>query len=209
MSVVVTTSDGVRRIALDRPQKRNALDTATITALCDAIVVAGADAAVRAIVLTGNGPHFCAGADLVEMRENPGDRERFAMTGWMMDAPRTVGKPIIAAVQGAALGAGAALALACDAVVMTEDASLGWPEAKHRIMPRVVAPSMIARLPPGVAFDLLATGRSMPAAEALRFGLAARVVPAEALMAEASALALAATLLPPEALLDLKKMIAG
>ncbi|WP_431284713.1 enoyl-CoA hydratase/isomerase family protein [Humitalea sp. 24SJ18S-53] len=209
MSVVVTHAEGVRRIALDRPQKRNALDTATIAALCDALVAAGADASVRAIVITGNGPHFCAGADLAEMRANPGDRERFAMTGWMMDAPRTIGKPIIAAVHGSALGAGAALALACDAVVMTDDACLGWPEARHKMMPRVVAPGLIARVPPGVAFDLLATGRPMPAPEALRFGLAARVVPPEALLTEATALATAATLLPPEALLELKKMIAG
>ncbi len=207
MSILVTHADGLCRIALNRPEKRNAMDAALVAGLCAAITAAGDDATVKAVLVSGEGRQFSAGADLAEIAANPGDPERAGLTRWMLQVPRGIGKPVVAAVHGMALGAAASFALACDAIVMAEDAQLGWPEARHRMLPRVVAPQVIAAVPAGVAFDLLATGRPMPALEAFALGLAARIVAPEALIAEASAYALGAALLPPAALAELKRMI--
>lgn len=201
--------DGLRIIRLDRGAKRNALNGAMTQGLLDALSAAGQAAAVRAIVLAAHGPAFCAGADLAEMQALAGEARaaRSALTVALMDAPALVPKPVIAAVQGAALGAGASLALACDGVVMAEDASLGWPEARHAMLPRLVAPVVLRHLGPKPAFDLLATGRSVSAAEALALQLATRIVPAATLLDSACDLALAAALLPPEAMAQLKRLV--
>lgn len=202
---------GVLLVRLDRPRKRNAMDRAMIEALLAALQGAGSDHSVAAIVLAGAGGSFSAGADLAEMRElavDPAAREaRSALTVALLDAPARVPRPVIAAVQGAAMGAGASLALACDAVVMAGDARLAWPEARHAMLPRLVAPVLLRHLGPKTAFDLLATGRDVSAGEALTLGLATRIAPADTLEDEACALAAAAALLPPEAMLELKRMV--
>ena len=203
--------DGLRLLRLARPEKRNALDRATVEALLAALVAAGDDAAVTAVILAGAGPGFCAGADLAEMKALAADeaarQARSALTVALMDAPRRVPRPVIAAVHGAAMGAGASLALACDMVVMAEDARLGWPEARHGMLPRLVAPVLLRHLPPKPAFELLASGRAVEAEEASALGLVNRVVPAAALIAEASAMARAAALLNPTAMGELKRMM--
>jgi enoyl-CoA hydratase/carnithine racemase len=202
---------GVLLVRLDRPQKRNAMDRAMIEALLAALQAAGADSAVAAIVLAGAGGSFSAGADLAEMKQLAADpvarQARSALTVALLEAPARVPKPVVAAVQGAAMGAGASLALSCDAVVMAEDARLAWPEAKHAMLPRLVAPVLLRHLGPKPAFDLLATGRDVGAGEALSLGLATRIAPAATLEDEACALAAAAALLPPEAMGDLKRMV--
>lgn len=202
---------GVRLLRLDRPQKRNAMDRAMVEALLAALRDAGNDPAVAAIVLAGAAGGFSAGADLAEMKQLASDpaarAARSALTVALMDAPTQVPKPVVAAVQGAAMGAGASLALACDAVAMAEDARLAWPEAKHAMLPRLVAPVLLRHLGPKPAFDLLATGRAVGAAEALALGLATRVVPAAQVEVEACAMAAAAALLPPEAMAELKRMV--
>jgi enoyl-CoA hydratase/carnithine racemase len=202
-------AEGLRLLRLDRPDKRNAMDRATIEALLVALRDAGADPAIRAIVLAGAGSGFSAGADLAEMRALAAEERpaRSALTVALLDAPARLGKPVVAAVAGAAMGAGASLALACDAVVMAEDARLAWPEAKHAMLPRLVAPVLLRHLGPKAAFDLLATGRAVGAQEALSLGLATRIVPAARVEAEACTLAIAAALLPPEAMAELKRMV--
>jgi enoyl-CoA hydratase/carnithine racemase len=105
------------------------------------------------------------------------------------------------------MGAGASLALSCDMVVMAKDARLAWPEAKHAMLPRLVAPVLLRHVGPKLGFDLLATGRPVGAAEALSLGLISRMVPAEALVEQACAVALSAALLLPEAMTDLKRMV--
>lgn len=204
-------ADGVRLLRLDRPHKRNAMDRAMVEALLAALQAAGGDDTVRAVVLVGTQGGFSAGADLAEMKalaDDPSARQaRSALTVALMDAPARVPKPVVAAVQGAAMGAGASLALACDAVVMAEDARLAWPEAKHAMLPRLVAPVLLRHLAPKSAFDLLATGRAVGAVEALALGLATRIVPAAQVEAEACAMAAAAALLPPEAMGELKRMV--
>jgi enoyl-CoA hydratase/carnithine racemase len=202
-------AEGLRLLRLDRPDKRNAMDRATIEALLVALRDAGADPTIRAIVLAGAGSGFSAGADLAEMRALAAEERpaRSALTVALLDAPARLGKPVVAAVAGAAMGAGASLALACDAVVMAEDARLAWPEAKHAMLPRLVAPVLLRHLGPKAAFDLLATGRAVGAQEALSLGLATRIVPAARVEAEACTLAIAAALLPPDAMAELKRMV--
>jgi enoyl-CoA hydratase/carnithine racemase len=200
----------LRVLRLDRPEKRNALDRATVEALLGAFARA-AEEDCAALVLAAEGAAFCAGADLAEMKAlaaDPVAREaRAALTVALMEAPGRVPKPVVAAVHGAAMGAGASLALACDAVVLAEDARLGWPEARHGMLPRLVAPVLLRHLGPKPAFDLLATGRALDAAQALSLGLATRVVREDVLLNEACALAEAAAGLPPAAMGALKRMI--
>ncbi len=201
----------VRLLRLDRPQKRNAMDRAMIEALLDGLRAAADDAAVAAIVLAGAGGSFSAGADLAEMKQlaaDPAARAvRSALTVALLEAPQRVPKPVVAAVQGAAMGAGASLALACDAVMMAEDARLAWPEAKHAMLPRLVAPVLLRHVTPKLAFDLLATGRDVSAREALALGLATRVSAAAEVEDAACAYAAAAALLPPAAMGELKQMV--
>jgi enoyl-CoA hydratase/carnithine racemase len=201
----------VRLLRLDRPHKRNAMDRAMIEVLLAALRAAAEDPTVAAIVLAGAGGGFSAGADLAEMKQLAADpaarAARSALTIALLDAPQGVPKPVVAAVQGAAMGAGASLALACDAVVMTEDSRLAWPEAKHAMLPRLVAPVLLRHVPPKLAFDLLATGRDVPAREALALGLATRIAPAAEVEDAACAYAAAAALLPPAAMGELKRMV--
>ncbi len=209
MIAVETRPDAVRVIRLDRAEKRNALTGTMTQALLDALKQAGEDAAVKAVVLAGNGRGFCAGADLSEMQALEGEARaaRSALTVAMLEAPSQVPKPVVAAVHGAAMGAGASLPLACDLVVMAEDARLAWPEAKHAMLPRLVAPVLLRHVGPKLGFELLATGRAVAAAEALALGLVSRIVPAAALVEEACAAALSAALLPPDAMAALKRMV--
>jgi enoyl-CoA hydratase/carnithine racemase len=198
-------------LSLDRPEKRNALDRALCEALLARLRQAGEDEAVAAVVVAGEGAGFCAGADLAEMRALAGDPEgkaaRSALTVALMDAPAALPKPVVAAVHGAAMGAGASLALACDMVMLAEDARLAWPEAKHGMLPGLVAPVLLRQLPPKPAFELLATGRALDAPEALALRLANRIAPAAALREEACGMAEAAALLPPPAIEEIKRMV--
>ncbi|MBX6375943.1 MAG: enoyl-CoA hydratase/isomerase family protein, partial [Acetobacteraceae bacterium] len=141
------TRGRVLLLTLDRPAKRNALDRA----LCEALLAAlGETGDAAALVVAGAGPSFCAGADLGEWRAleaDPAAREaRAALGEALLAAPGEVPKPVVAAVHGAAMGAGAALALGCDMVVMAEGARLGYPEARQGIFPSGVAPSLLAHL---------------------------------------------------------------
>ncbi|UFN47914.1 enoyl-CoA hydratase/isomerase family protein [Roseomonas sp. OT10] len=205
--------DGIRTLALARPEKRNALDTALGEALIAALREAEAAPEVAAIVLAAEGPGFCAGADLGELRALADDpvakAARAALSEAILLAPGDTGKPVVAAVHSAALGAGAALALCCDRLVLAEDATLGFPEARHGMLPALMAPVLRQHLPPRQVFRLLATGQPLPAAEALALGLAEAVVPAEALLAEAGRLAREAASLPVPRMRALKRLCAA
>ena len=189
--------EGIRLLSLARPEKRNALDTALAEGLIAALRAAEAAPDVAAIVLAAEGPGFCAGADLGELRALAGDptakAARVALSEAVLLAPGETGKPVVAAVHGAALGAGAALALCCDRLVLAEGATLGFPEARHGMLPALMAPVLRRHLPPRQVFRLLATGQPVDAAEALALGLAEAVVPAALLLGEAMRLAREAT----------------
>lgn len=207
--MLITESLGpVRVLRLNRPEKRNALSMALCSALIEALRAAEADAAVGAVVLAGEGAGFCAGGDLEERRALADDEaawdRRAALADAVLAAPGALAKPVVAAVHGRVVGMGASLMLGCDMVVAAEDALFTWPEARHGIWPHLVLPQLLRHLGPKDAFELLATGRTLDAAEARALRLVNRIVPRDALIGEACALAQAAAQYGPDMLRGIK-----
>ncbi|SHK72510.1 enoyl-CoA hydratase/isomerase family protein [Actinacidiphila paucisporea] len=193
-SVLYEVSDGLATVTLNRPEAMNALDTATKAALRDALRVAGADEAVRAVLLTGRGRAFCVGQDLKEhvaILEAGGGMTTVAEHyNPITLAIATMPKPVVAGVNGVAAGAGAGFAFAADFRVVADTASFNTSFAGVALsadsgvswtLPRLVGLSR--------ASDLLLFPRAVPAAEAADLGIANRVVPAADLPAEALAVA--------------------
>lgn len=182
---VLLTSDvdGVRTLRLNRPQALNALDRALMEALTAALDSADADPAVGAVLLAGTGTSFCAGADVKEhtgLTSAELVREHAGRTAALYQRLAHMRTPTVAAVHGYALGGGCGLALACDLVVCDEAAVLGYPEIGRGVLPALVLPRLVQRAGEAVAFDLLATGRRVTAAEALALRMVSAVQPADA-----------------------------
>ena len=185
---------GVLSLTLNRPEKRNALDAATIEALHAAIERADLDPAVRVVVLRGAGKDFCAGADLNELlasaSRSPAENEQSALRlGSLLVALRRLPKPVVALVHGRALAGGAGLATACDLVLAGAGAQLGYPEIQRGFVPAMVMAVLRRLTGEKVALDLVLTGRLLTAAEAAAAGLVTRVVPDAILAAEGADLA--------------------
>ncbi len=179
--VRVQAADGVMTIILDRPEKRNALSSAMIDRIADAVAEAELDAATRVVLLVGSGADFCAGADLAELlasTDNTMDQnERDALRlGEIFLAMRRLPKPVVAAVRGRALAGGAGLATAADIVIASDDASFGYPEIRRGFVPAMVMTMLRRSVGEKRAFEMVATGRVISAAEALQAGLISRVV---------------------------------
>ena len=188
--LIVDNRDAVRILTLNRPEKRNALDTPLIAALLEAIDAANRDDGVGAIVLAGAGKLFSAGADLAEFRDAGAalDAMNNRRSDLLLDLQLRLGelgKPVIAAVHGAAIGAGAAIALAADMVVLGSDAKIGYPETKHAMVPSLMVGTLMRHAGRKAAFELLATGESIGAERALVLGLVNRVVAPDQVLAEA------------------------
>jgi enoyl-CoA hydratase len=190
MSVRVERDDRVTTVTIDRPQVRNAVDRDTADALAEAFRAFEADEDADAAVLAGAGGHFCAGADLHALSEGRGNRIERDGDGPMGPTRMQLSKPVIAAISGYAVAGGLELALWCDLRVVEEDATFGVFCRRFGVplidggtvrLPRIVGL--------GRALDLILTGRPVSAAEALAIGLATRVVPRGAALAEAQALA--------------------
>lgn len=183
--VLLTETTGqVRVLRMNRPDKLNALNTALTVALRDALLAAGEDETVRAIVLTGEGRAFCAGADLKEFSDLTPDNQdlvvkRADLTCRVHSLIREVAKPVISAVRGAAVGGGAGLAIACDMAVAGDDLKFGYPELRHDLVPALVMTNLVRQMGRKIAFELVSTGRVLSAEEAERFGLVNRVVPSD------------------------------
>jgi methylglutaconyl-CoA hydratase len=185
-SILVTGRAAVRQIALNRPEVHNAFDDGLIAELTAALVDAGRDDAVRAVVLTGSGASFSAGADLNWMRgmasasedENREDSLRLAA---LVRTLQFLPKPTIARVNGAAYGGGVGLIAACDIAIGAEGAKFGLTEVKLGLVPAVISPYVIAAIGLRQARRLFLTGETFDAAEACRMGLLHRVVPSEGL----------------------------
>jgi enoyl-CoA hydratase len=160
---------------INRPEQRNALDADVLALLREAIDEAATDSEVRAIVLTGAGDRaFCAGADIRHMRSMGVDpaREWSLLGHSVLQALEDLPKPVIAAINGAALGGGCELALACDFRFMAEAAQIGQPEIKLGLIPGWGGTQRLPRIVgEALAKDLVLTGRLMRADEALRAGL--------------------------------------
>ena len=192
-NILVEKRGAVAVITLNRPQVLNALNGAVLEELAAAVDAYGADEAVRAVVLTGAGPKaFAAGADIGELAKlSEAEGRAYAERGQrLFRRIETLGKPVIAAVNGFALGGGCELAMACTVRVASESAKLGQPEVKLGVIAGFGGTQRLPRLVGrGAALKLLLTGAVIPAAEALRIGLVDEVVPAAELMARAEALA--------------------
>jgi enoyl-CoA hydratase/carnithine racemase len=180
-------------VTINRPQVRNALNSSTIDELRRLILELKHDVSVRAVVITGAGEKaFVAGADINELAvQRPAEGKEHALRGQhVFDLIENMGKPVIAAINGYALGGGCELALACTLRVAADTARLGQPEVNLGIIPGYGGTQRLSRLVgKGVALDLLLSGRHITADEAFRIGLVNRVVAASELMNAARQLA--------------------
>ena len=213
MSDVLLVNDrgAVRILTMNRPEKRNALDTGLTRALLDGLRAADAADSVACVVLAGAGQGFCAGADLSEFKDLTPDKqhlveERAELTMQLHLAFSKMAKPVVTAIQGAAMGGGAGLAIAGDLAVMAEGAKLGYPETRHGIVAAIVMANLVRQTGRKRAFELVAFGEPLPAAKALEYGLVNRVVPDRDLMAEAFVLAEKLSNTKPEALKATKQL---
>jgi enoyl-CoA hydratase/carnithine racemase len=182
----------VRILTLNRPEKRNALDSALTQALLDALRAADADASIGCVILTGAGQGFCAGADLSEfkgLKDPKAAKTRAELTMQLHLAFSKMITPVVTAINGAAMGGGAGLAIAGDLAVMAQSAKLGYPETKHGIVAAIVMANLVRQIGHKAAFELVALGEPIGAARALELGMVNRVVPDAKLMDEALALA--------------------
>jgi enoyl-CoA hydratase/carnithine racemase len=190
-SVLVVENDGgVRILTMRRPEKLNALNTSLTESLRRELEAADASKDIHALVLTGAGRAFCAGADTGEFKDLKPENQhlvhaRADLTVRVHCLFRELRKPIISAVRGAAVGGGAGLAIGCDMMVAGEDVKFGYPELKHGLVPAVVMTNLVRQLGLKLAFELVSTGRLLTAAELFELRLANRVVPPEKVVAAA------------------------
>jgi len=183
---ILYRADGpVARVTLNRPEKRNALDADTIRELKTALGTAEADAGVRVVLLTGAGHHFCAGADLAALQQlaergDPVENLQDASSlGQLFSRMRQCRCVIVAAVHGNAIAGGAGLATACDVILASDDAVFGYPEVNIGFVPAMVMGLLRRAVGEKMAFELVARGERISAADAARIGLVNRVFPAE------------------------------
>ncbi len=175
-------------VTINRPERRNAFDAEAIAGIGRAFTDAEHDDGVRVVVITGAGDKaFCAGMDLRAFGQ--GNRPRPEGPGLEVFQTRCYPKPVIAAVNGAAIGGGFELAMASDMVIAAEHATFGMPEVKRGLVGAGCSTRLAARVPPAIAFEMGLTGDAIDAARAYELGLVNQVVPAADLMAHVAALA--------------------
>jgi enoyl-CoA hydratase len=186
--VLVADTDGIRRITVNRPDKLNALNAATLDTLQAAFDAAAADPAVRVVVLTGAGPKaFVAGADIAEMADlRPTEGRDFSLRGQrLMRSIETLPKPVVAMVNGFALGGGLELAMGCHLRIAADTAKLGQPEIGLGLIPGFGGSQRLLRLAGRAAtLELCLLGAPVTAERALQLGIVNRVVPAAELETE-------------------------
>lgn len=179
--VLLTIADGISRITLNRPEKRNALNSELIDALKDALRQAGRDGEVRAIVLSGAGSDFCSGADLsalqkistASVEENLEDARSLMELFTLI---RSISVPVVAAVKGRALAGGCGLATACDIVLAARSSRFGYPEVKIGFVPAMVMAILRRNVSEKRAFELVTLGAEIGAEEAASVGLINQVM---------------------------------
>jgi 2-(1,2-epoxy-1,2-dihydrophenyl)acetyl-CoA isomerase len=213
--VMVHVHDGVGLIQLNRPEKMNAIGALTRKQLGDAIKQVERDDAVRVVVLTGSGRAFCSGADVTEMTNVGGMRTPDEVGNIlrneympMLTRLRTMPKPVIAAMNGPAVGIGASFALACDIRIATPEAYILEAFINIGLAPDGGASWLLPRLAgTGVAYEMFFTGKPLPAADAYRLGVINRLVPADKLEAEVRELAAQIASQPRGALAGAKRAV--
>ncbi len=200
--------DGIVVVRINRPEARNALNTPTRQALAEAFEDIHADAGVRAVVLTGDEQAFAAGADLREFIDaNPVEMMKRRSERYWATVARTP-QPVIAAINGYALGGGLELAMCADIIIAGEGAQLGQPEVRVGVMPGAGGTQRLTRaVGKFQAMRLCLTGRPIGADEALRMGLVSQVVPDAEVYETALKTARDIARLPPLAVLQIKEAI--
>ena len=206
-TLLFSAKDGVATITLNRPEARNALNSAMCEELRRAAEGAAADEALRVVVLRANGPAFCAGADLKERQgmASPEVRARRIKGFEAYAALEALPMPAIAVVQGPALGSGAEIAAACDFIIATPEAQFGTPEALRgtvgatQRLPRVLGKRL--------AKDLMFTGRRLSAQEALAAGFVSRICNSQNLESEIQSITKTIVQAEPDALRLAKQCI--
>ena len=192
-NLLLERSEGIALLTVNRPKVLNALDTQTLDELRRTVLAFKRDPDVRCVILTGAGEKaFIAGADINELAvQSPTSGRDHALRGQhVFDLVEQMGKPVIAAINGYALGGGCELALACTLRIAADSARLGQPEINLGIIPGYAGTQRLTRLVGrGRALEMLLTGDPVTADAALRFGLVNRVVPAAELMTEARRMA--------------------
>jgi enoyl-CoA hydratase/carnithine racemase len=192
--LIVETRGHVRVLTLDRPERRNALSSPVQADLIEELLRAAESPDVRAIVLTGNGPAFCAGFDLKEIRELDQRGEHFRPpmnrpTRSLFEVVTEMPVPIVAALQGAAVAGGFELALACDLRVAAPGIKMGLPEAAIGMGANFGSVVLPKRIPMGIAMEMLLTGEYVTSETAERWGLVNRIVDADDVLPTALQLA--------------------
>ncbi|HEY6064797.1 MAG TPA: enoyl-CoA hydratase-related protein [Thermoanaerobaculia bacterium] len=214
LSTVRVSREGpIARVALARPAVRNSFDETVIAELTQVFLSFANDPDTRVVVLTGEGPVFCAGADVEWMRragsfskaENEADAGRMAR---MLRAIDECPRPVVALVQGAAIGGGVGLAAASDVALAAEDAVFSLAEVKLGILPSVISPYVLRAIGARNARRYFLTGERFGAAEARRIGLVHEAVPAAELTAAGGRLVDALLSSAPEAVAIAKRLIA-
>jgi enoyl-CoA hydratase/carnithine racemase len=208
-TVQIETSGRCRIIRFNRPDQLNAMSTEMVSALVSGLEAAEADRGIGAVVLTGNGKAFMAGADIKEYAGLDEDGFRaFQRNGRRIyETIERIGKPVIAAVNGYALGGGFEIALACDMIVARRSAKMGLPEVKLGLIPGGGGTQRLVRkIGANRAFELLVSGRHVPAEDYAALGLVNRLTEEDPLP---EALALAETMAEaaPEAVAALKALV--
>ena len=179
-TLLVEDRGAVRILTMNRPEKRNALNSELTQALFDAFKSVDQEERIGCVVLTGAGPGFCAGADLGEFKglQDPQAAEKRAeLTMQLQLVFSKISKPVVTAINGAAMGGGAGLALAADMAVMAQSAKLGYPEVKHGIVAAIVMGNLVRQIGRKAAFELVSLGEPIDASRALELGMVNRVVP--------------------------------
>jgi enoyl-CoA hydratase/carnithine racemase len=202
MKLLVENRDKVRILTMNRPEKRNALDTELTQELLKELRVADAEGGVDAIVLTGAGQAFCAGADLGEFKELKDPQAAEARAELTMQLHLVFSKmttPVVTAINGAAMGGGAGLAIAGDLAVMVRGAKIGYVAA-------IVMANLVRQIGPKAAFEMVALGEGIDADRALSLGMVNRVVTEGQLMEAALYFATKIAALPKAAMAQTKRL---
>jgi enoyl-CoA hydratase/carnithine racemase len=207
--LIVEKQGRVTIATLNRPHRRNALTVSMAGELQQVVADFGADPEQRVMIITGAGEQaFCSGADLLEVRDRMTSGEALPMTPEqdISDIAKCE-KPVIAAINGLAIGGGLEIALCCDFRLAVEESWFGLPEVERGFIAGIAAVCLPRMMPIGDVMELMLVGDRLPAADALRLGLIQRIFPREELMAEAMKRAEKMCRLSPAALWGTKQVI--
>ena len=205
----IETNGTTRVLTLDRPERRNALSAGLIADLTKALRAVDDEQDIRCVIITGAPPAFCAGLDLEEVTASLDENSAFDASPLfeMYETVESIGTPVLAAVNGAVMAGGAALICSCDLAVFGEDATFGYPGIRGGLVAPIIIPSLMRLVGTRRALQLLLTGETISANDALAAGVANEVVSRARLMDRAFAIAAGFADIPHEAVRGTKAAI--